>query len=254
MHISDVPRGLACACVCVDCGEPLLARKGSKRRAHFAHANPTACSGGAETALHLIAKELMSKIRHIALPDYRLRLERKLRKSGVMITLHQTVTESRGLRVTRAETESREPGFTPDVTLHLVDGTRKDRMFVEIAVTNKVRRDKMRKIRKAGFPAVEIRFNLKDALLTRDEIGRKLADVTSKVWLFHPDQRTIEREFFQNVRDAIKASRLPAPVRPTAPRPARATTAIIKGKLSAEEERARQLDLSKRLAQYWKRW
>lgn len=43
VHISDVPRGLACACVCVDCGKPLLARKGNKRREHFAHA-PTAAA------------------------------------------------------------------------------------------------------------------------------------------------------------------------------------------------------------------
>jgi hypothetical protein len=63
---ADVDSGLACGCVCPGCESPLIARKG-KRVWHFAH-NGLVCANGAETALHLMAKQILADERKVELP------------------------------------------------------------------------------------------------------------------------------------------------------------------------------------------
>ena len=54
----DVVRGLACGCVCPECGLPLAAKKGDVLTWHFAHASVFGgCSGAAESSLHKLAKQ-----------------------------------------------------------------------------------------------------------------------------------------------------------------------------------------------------
>ena len=64
VHITEVERGLACGCICPCCENQLIARKGPIVAHHFAHAGEN-CEGGAETALHLAAKEILSQSGYI---------------------------------------------------------------------------------------------------------------------------------------------------------------------------------------------
>ena len=57
-YIEDVESGLKCGCTCPSCGEPLVAKKGTKRMHHFAHHAGENCEYGYETSLHLAAKEI----------------------------------------------------------------------------------------------------------------------------------------------------------------------------------------------------
>lgn len=69
--IDDVPNGSRCGCVCPKCGENLLARNGGLRmQHHFAHSADSNCVGSAETALHLLAKEVLQETRKLMLPNY----------------------------------------------------------------------------------------------------------------------------------------------------------------------------------------
>ena len=47
VHVDDVPRGLACACRCIECGELLISRQGAVMAWHFAHNSDSHCTGGA---------------------------------------------------------------------------------------------------------------------------------------------------------------------------------------------------------------
>ena len=47
-------RGKGCGCVCVGCDEPLILRRGEKKRWHFAHRAKTSCGG--ETYIHKVVK------------------------------------------------------------------------------------------------------------------------------------------------------------------------------------------------------
>lgn len=74
---SEVPNGLKCDCVCVECGTGLIARnEGQKRVAHFAHAAvESSCGGGLESGIHMLAKRVITEARklnaHAAEPEVR---------------------------------------------------------------------------------------------------------------------------------------------------------------------------------------
>ncbi len=57
IHVSRVESGLQCGCVCPVCKRPVLARKGSVVRHHFAHYGGGECSP--ETVLHQVGKRLL---------------------------------------------------------------------------------------------------------------------------------------------------------------------------------------------------
>lgn len=61
VHVSQVPSGKGDgSLLCPECGEGLLARKGTKRAHHFAHLSGSAAEGcGIESAAHLKAKEII---------------------------------------------------------------------------------------------------------------------------------------------------------------------------------------------------
>lgn len=63
----EVESGRACGCTCPECAAPLIAKKGLQNVWHFAH-DGLACANGAETALHLMAKQILADERRVQLP------------------------------------------------------------------------------------------------------------------------------------------------------------------------------------------
>lgn len=59
VHISEVENGLQPDCVCPACASPLVARKGSLKVHHFAHAAESNCQP--ETVMHLLGKKLLAE-------------------------------------------------------------------------------------------------------------------------------------------------------------------------------------------------
>jgi competence protein CoiA len=69
IHVSEATRGLACKCRCVQCLEPMQARRGPVRGHHFAHASRREpCDSNHETLLHWYAKQLIIEARVIVVP------------------------------------------------------------------------------------------------------------------------------------------------------------------------------------------
>lgn len=205
VHVSEVPRGLACGCICASCHLELIAKKGTKRKHHFAHKINSHCDGGVETTLHLLAKEIFQEINQFTIPAYHFHKEKKI-KSGIEISHDKLVVKGGEISIDEAHIECVAQGFTPDI---VVTSNRK-KLLIEIAVTHLVDRKKMRHIRKYGLPAIEIRLDWNDALLTKSELSKKLrVDVECKHWLFHPSQKEAEAEFFAKLRNAIRAMKKP---------------------------------------------
>lgn len=209
--IADVPSGLACGCTCARCGQRLIAKKGAIRQHHFAHFEDTACHGAAESALHLLAKELLARCHTFGLPQYTYNRRRKTR-AGVIVQHHGTITNGGLLPVHGVRVESRAGDFIPDIIIES-DSTS---ILIEVAVTNRVTRPKLRKIRRRNLPALEIRLEASDSFLPREALQRKLQQASAcKAWLFHPDQRAAERAFAAKYRAALAmARRKPAVVPP----------------------------------------
>jgi len=203
LFIEDVPRGLACGCVCVKCSQPLIAKKGSERLHHFAHRDVTNCRGANETILHMLAKELLANLDVLMIPPYQFTKHRKTR-TGKLVEHHAPVANGGLVVVDNVKIEEREEGFVPDIIIESNSKT----LIVEVAVSHKVDRAKLRRLRKRSLPAIEISLNASDSLLSRDKLKAKLQDdLISKAWLFHPAQREAERSFLSKCRKAIAEDR-----------------------------------------------
>lgn len=171
LHISEVPdneNGLACGCKCPSpyCNDNLIAKtKGKKRDLHFAHANEDDCKYGLETGLHIAAKEILAKEKKFFTPkvlkcffakdilDEQSFKEYEHRGYGTFDFL-EIIGESK-IKVDDVYLEKRVEGFIPDIII--VSGKKK--LLVEIAVTHFVDNIKLEKIRKAGFPLIEINLS-----------------------------------------------------------------------------------------------
>jgi len=66
---SEVERGLACNCVCPACGHRLQSHQGKQRNPYFSHYRGSDCGAGYETALHLLAKDILLEEKKILLPE-----------------------------------------------------------------------------------------------------------------------------------------------------------------------------------------
>ena len=73
VHVDDVPRGIDCGCICPNCQEVLLARKGEVREHHFAHhsedrgANLKICY---MVTLYKLAEQIIKKKKRLHAPSY----------------------------------------------------------------------------------------------------------------------------------------------------------------------------------------
>ena len=196
VHISNVSKGLACQCKCVNCGSLLVARKGEIKVHHFAHAANSECNGAAETTLHLLSKKIIGELDTIFIPPYQFS-KSKQHRYGVNVTHSERIVNGGEVKIDEVFIEKYLRYFKPDI---LISSGQKQ-LIVEIAVTHKVNRAKLRHIRKYDSPAIEISLELSDALLPPEQLKEKLKnDLKSKTWLFHPKQRSAEQTFINKYR------------------------------------------------------
>jgi hypothetical protein len=201
VHVSEVPRGLNCGCICGRCGGVLIARQGVCREHHFAHYGESDCSGAAESILHRLAKELLSTAKTVALPSYFYRA--KSRRFGVPVFIEREILAASRVCVGSVAVEQSLGPIVPDLLLRSDEGE----LILEIAVSHRVDRSKLRHIRRMNIPALELSLAAEDVLLSRAELLKRLIEETSiKSWLFHPAQRSAEAEWVK-----IRRKRPPQP-------------------------------------------
>ena len=176
VDIADVERGLACACVCAHCHQPLVAKKGQVRRHHFAHDSKAECAWGVETTLHRAAKEVLQSASELWIPAITLKLANKtarLRNAGYV-------------PLDRVRLETRSEGFVPDV----IAESRGTALIVEIKVTHGVDEAKLAKIRAGGVSALEIDLSRTPKQATLAELTPLIVDRNeNKRWL-HSERAT----------------------------------------------------------------
>ena len=65
VYIDDVPNGKKCGCFCAECHGALIAKQGNIKAHHFAHASGNDSIKCSQTALHLLAKEIIAEEKRI---------------------------------------------------------------------------------------------------------------------------------------------------------------------------------------------
>ncbi|MDE4914496.1 hypothetical protein PQI07_27920 [Methylobacterium sp. 092160098-2] len=175
VHISEVPSGRACLCVCPGCAAPLVARKGRVNDHHFAHAGSadgSPCRTGPETALHKFAKEILGRRLHLALPALALEEDgdRWIRYGGGVHAFDAAILERR------------LGDIVPDVIVRRGDRD----LLVEFAVTHTCEPAKIERIRDLDVAAVEIDLSKVPRDAGRAELEAAILGSAPRVWLHNP--------------------------------------------------------------------
>ncbi len=163
LHVNEVERGKDCNCICPECGNGLIARKGDKNQNHFAHSNGKECKSAPETAIHKLAKSIVHENQEIYL-------------NGEII-----------FQYANSELEKPFESFIPDVTIW----NKEEKIFVEIVVTNDVTLEKEEKIKETGVRTLVIdlswvqmdicKIELEKEVLANSEIRRIIERVDQPI-------------------------------------------------------------------------
>lgn len=173
VSIDDVPSGLACTCSCIECGEPVVARKGLQRQHHFAHySNKVSCCIRRESLLHLFGKQVIRETLGLQLPPF----------PG-----HKPLSEdvSSWWDFESVAEEVWMGDFRPDLVALLSDGP----LFIEVAVTSFIGEEKLERIQASGCRTIEVDLRpwfLDEDLPVPSDLLRNaiLHLVDSKRWIY----------------------------------------------------------------------
>lgn len=183
-HISQVPGGLACGCICPACERTVVARKGTKTVHHFAHyGTGNGCGRGAETNAHIWAKEVLAREKRIMLPAVAAQQGRE------RLQLHAP----RLFTFADAHLEKALGDIVPDVILTTRDGRR---LLVEVLVTHRCGPDKISKLRAESLPTVEVDLGAWRTSGDRAAIEKALIETAPREWL-HNDKKDLAAQKLQ---------------------------------------------------------
>lgn len=201
MHApADVPSGLACGCTCVGCGATLVAKKGAKKRWHFAHHNVEIGESCAESAIHAAAKQVLLEHNWLRVPSMCVVVYGQA-TSGQALEESTVLSEERVVRFERTCAEVWEDGIRPDVV-----GYRGERrFFVEMYFRHRVDDDKRRKIGKRKLPTIEVDLSDLDVSTGFDAISQRVLHETAyKSWLFFPNEEHERQRLSARLAERIK--------------------------------------------------
>lgn len=217
LHISEVANGLACACTCPGCGARLVARnQGTRKVPHFAHYQAPECAHGLQTALHLAAKDIISRHRRFALPGVSGRFAFNDRfwasftfdaahyKHGIPADVGvpaEYTIPARYIDVQGVTLERKTHDIIPDIVLDTSAGP----LLVEVAVTHFVDEEKLAKIRRLGISCLEIDLSKLDRNFALDQLEMLLIDgLEQKRWIVNDKLqhklRALRARYFEAAR------------------------------------------------------
>lgn len=175
VYIDDVPNGKKCECFCTECGGNLIAKNNGRIKIHhFAHENGNDSIKCCQTALHLLAKEIIAEERRIPIP-----------RSG-----HIEFYDCNQI-----ELEKRLDDIIPDIYALC-----ENRPFIiEIFVSHKIDDQKAKKIEKKHISTVEINLS-EGTYSSKDEIRNAIYNSKNTRIIYDDDIRIISerREIILN--------------------------------------------------------
>ena len=217
LHITKVANGLACACTCPGCRARLVARnQGTRKVPHFAHYQAPECAHGLQTALHLAAKDIISRHRQFRLPGaagtftftdnfwasftFNAAHYESCISGDVGVPAEYAIPP-RYLDVERVTLERKTHDIVPDIILHTSAGE----LLVEVAVTHFVDEVKREKIKQLGISCVEIDLSKMDRAVDFAQLEEVLIHgVEQKRWIFNAKLRAKLQQLRQRYFDAAR--------------------------------------------------
>jgi len=179
-HILDVPNGLACGCVCPKCSCPLVARNNpsNKKAPHFAHSADNNCVGAYETALHLMAKEVLLESKKLRTPDFHHDYDNRNLESRYRIG-EKIKFESVGIE------HNISNNGVDHIIADAVGFINSKKLIIEFAKTHFVDEEKTGKLLRLKLPCIEI--DLSNQVLDRKALKKFLLSESQDIyWISNP--------------------------------------------------------------------
>lgn len=186
-HISEVANGLACNCICPNCKHPLVAKNNplNIKAGHFAHYSIQECEGAIETALHILAKEILLNTKKLKTPNYHYDYNpsniNSIFKKSREITFDKVFLE----KPINIDGEK----VIPDAICEINNR----QIYIEFAFSHFIDETKRAKLKKSDTACIEI--NLKEQLLDEEFLKRFfISDSPDKYWITNSylDQKYLE--------------------------------------------------------------
>ena len=169
VHVDSVPNGNGCGCICPCCKNELCAKNGGEERVHhFAHLGGADCSGGIESALHLMAKNILQEVKSVRLPAI------------------ENICESELLHFDEVDVEVYDEGTSlrPDCIGRYGDKI----IWIEFKRTHAVDKKKKGKIISKRIDCIEI--DLKGCDLTPEKVKDLLLNQKEKrIWIYNSEHQ-----------------------------------------------------------------
>ena len=200
-HIDDVPNGRACGCVCPECKRPLEARnKGKIRASYFAHYNSEECSGATETAVHLMAKQIIAESKVIKTPVFHKTPE----KGDIEYNSHYgkpVKFDSQEIKTEQVIIEEQRQGYKPDITLIYKNRP----LLVEIKVTHRVDEEKQLKVKNNNEAMIEIDLSDIDSeiLLDMAKFENHVIYEAPRHWIHNPHGEWLYQQSYDELNTRV---------------------------------------------------
>lgn len=172
--ISEVANGLSCGCICPSCKEPLIAKNNlqNTKQAHFAHSSGSECAAAFESALHLLAKDVLLEIKQIKTPVY---TYKSYSRQGQLVQFEKVLLEE-------------EMGVhNHKIRVDAIGYIKEKKLLIEFAKTHFVDEKKKDAIQRIKAPCIEIDLSLLE--LDREVLKSKfLSGGSFMYWINNPSE------------------------------------------------------------------
>lgn len=200
ISIAEIPAEIAqrhtpeWRCVCPLCNTPLTPKKGEKNEHHFAHEGDCDTEAATQTALHLMAKEIIAEARKIMVPPITVPWD-EVDTNGIPPELLDEIPEYvyRNTQILRCSNVILEKQISNIVT-DIIAETSRGQHLIEICVTHAVDECKKAKAEELNLPMIEIDlhdlYDLKHEVIPREVLKKILvSDCSRSKWICCPAKK-----------------------------------------------------------------
>lgn len=171
VHIDNVPNGQACGCFCPNCKNALIVKNEGKHNVHhFAHMGGADCVGAYESALHIMAKEILRTSKKVMMPQY-----------------PNSINGIRAFKRVELECYNKVLSLRPDCVGYNEDDVP---LWIEFKRSHEVDSDKAEKIKRAKFECIEIDVN--QCLLDPSALRKFIEEsYENRRWIYYKGEENV---------------------------------------------------------------
>lgn len=179
----EVARGMACSCVCPNCKVAVLAKQGTEREWHFAHAKGEKCAEGYEVSIHELAKQMLRQRKELLLPSLIVKTS-GVDAYGRLLEEQEPVLESSLVKLDECKTGVNLGGVNVDAIGQL----KGHEILIEVTVFHRLMPDKQERLVETKIPSIQINLEqFKSRQATRELLEKAIfEDENIRRWIYHP--------------------------------------------------------------------